>query len=403
MANQYGAVPRPTIRIERPERPDWEGIISDFQKKFFPSEEEKQELRLREDANDRANALLQLRRNEQVQTSIQNSKDNARADRLATIKEDENTRIEDTHQEAIKDKEFKIAEEDFNIGWNDRIKDNDIGGALAWASGYTTSNPRLSKKIASLEKNLSGKNMILESNVTALEGMLPGIIDKLGGRSIVKSILFKDPTAIAKEMLISEVGKITGDNEKEFERQATLIGLKLKQTEQMIDSPEKQAIMTSITEDINKFTEKSGVNVDNLLNNVGDIGIDVEEEPEYKASGVVGFLEDLAPTLGTAEKIGAKLGFPSAKKAVDKRIYKKNIEPYLIDNDAHGLIFYSALANVYGKNKDGEIGFLNEKGARLFKNTVPEDKQEQVLSVLKSYHTNPKKWLLDYYRKNPDK
>ena len=375
-----------------------------------------------EGENKRANALLQLKRNELRQANIQSSKDNARADRLVTIKEDVDARTEYEHQEAIKEKEFKIAEDDFNIGWNDRINDNDISGALDWASSYKSSNPRLSKKIASLEQTLSGKNMILESNVNALENMLPGITDKLGGRNIVKSILFKEPTAIAKEMLISEVGKITGDNEKEFERQSKLIGLKLKQAEQMIDGPEKQAIMTSITADINKFTEKSGVNVDNLLDNVGDVGIDLGEktESEYEATGLASVLPLVTEELGLAyDATSQALGFPSGKKAIaeriDKNIYQKNIKPALEKTNKYlkasssvdkktGKVSDSiikkleerssfakkeavnAFKNIYGITQTGEPGFINEEAARVFKNKVPAKDQSKVIQMLNEYY-----------------
>ena len=62
-----------------------------------------------------------------------------------------------------------------------------------------------------------------------------------------------------------------------------------------------------------------------------------------------------------------------------------------------------SLRNVYGKNSEGEIGFLNEKGSRLFRNTIPSDKQEEILSMLDSYYTNPKKGLTNYYADNPVK
>ena len=126
-----------------------------------------------------------------------------------------------------------------------------------------------------------------------------------------------------------------------------------------------------------------------------------EVEPEYQSSGVASFLGDIMPTLGTFEKASAGLGFSSGKKAVDKRIYKNKIEPAIQSNDDKKIL--ESLRNVYGKNSEGEIGFLNEKGSRLFRNTIPSDKQEEILSMLDSYYTNPKKWLTNYYADNPVK
>ena len=373
-------------------------ILSESLSKYIDS----QNPQVREE-NRRANALLQLKRNEQKLQRDALAKESQIADDEMKLKKAKGLREQTLHEQGIEDRIYKQAEDQFNVGYKSMVESGNFEDIGTYLGEYKTNNPRLNKKINSMLMAESGKNSALNSNVDIIEGFIPGITEKMGGKNALKSLMYKNPNEVASALFINEVGNVTDDNKEAFDKAIKIAQTKIKLASATLNPEEQSKIMRTVMDDLDKFREDTSINVDDLTRDVLDINIDTGEEvePEYQSSGVASFLGDIMPTLGTFEKASAELGFSSGKKAVDKRIYKNKIEPAIQSNDDKKIL--ESLRNVYGKNSEGEIGFLNEKGSRLFRNTIPSDKQEEILSMLDSYYTNPKKWLTNYYADNPVK
>jgi len=373
-------------------------ILSESLSKYIDS----QNPHVREE-NRRANAVLQLKRNEQELQRDALAKESQIADDEMQLKKAKGLREQTLHEQGIEDRIYKQAEDQFNVGYKSMVESGNFEDIGTYLGEYKTDNPRLNKKINSMLMAESGKNSALNSNVDIIEGFIPGITEKMGGKNALKSLMYKNPNEVASALFINEVGNVTDDNKEAFDKAIKIAQTKIKLASATLNPEEQSKIMRTVMDDLDKFREDTSINVDDLTRDVLDINIDTGEEvePEYQSSGVASFLGDIMPTLGTFEKASAELGFSSGKKAVDKRIYKNKIEPAIQSNDDKKIL--ESLRNVYGKNSEGEIGFLNEKGSRLFRNTIPSDKQEEILSMLDSYYTNPKKWLTNYYADNPVK
>ena len=405
--SRYNVVPQGQINIVRPQS----GVdmlletISQYADPSYQLSRKELAMKDRQMATDnrRADATLQLKRNEQELQRDALAKESQIADDEIQLKKDKDAREATLHQQGIEDRIYKQAEDQFDFGYEEMAKAGNFEDIGTYLGEYKTDNPRLNKKINSMLMAESGKNSALNSNIDIIEGFIPGITEEMGGKNALKSLMYKNPNEVASALFINEVGNVTDDNKEAFDRAIKIAQTKITLASATLNPEEQRKIMSTVMDDLDRFREDTSINVDDLTRDVLDINMDTGEEvePEYQSSGVASFLGDIMPTLGTFEKTSAGLGFSSGKKAVDKRIYKNKIEPAIQSNDNKKIL--ESLRNVYGKNSEGNIGFLNEKGSRLFRNTIPSDKQEEILSMLDSYYTNPKKWLTNYYADNPVK
>jgi hypothetical protein len=398
--SRYNVVPQGQINIVRPQS-GVDMLLETVSQYADPNYQLRRQQLASE--NRRADATLQLKRNEQKLQREALAKESQIADDEMKLKKAKGLREQTLHEQGIEDRIYKQAEDQFNVGYKSMVESGNFEDIGTYLGEYKTDNPRLNKKINSMLMAESGKNSALNSNVDIIEGFIPGITEKMGGKNALKSLMYKNPNEVASALFINEVGNVTDDNKEAFDKAIKIAQTKIKLASATLDPEEQSKIMSTVMDDLDRFREDTSINVDDLTRDVLDINVDTGEEiePEYQSSGVASFLGDIMPTLGTFEKASAGLGFSSGKKAVDKRIYKNKIEPAIQSNDDKKIL--ESLRNVYGKNSEGEIGFLNEKGSRLFRNTIPSDKQEEILSMLDSYYTNPKKWLTNYYADNPVK
>ena len=112
-------------------------ILSESLSKYIDS----QNPQVREE-NRRANALLQLKRNEQKLQRDALAKESQIADDEMKLKKAKGLREQTLHEQGIEDRIYKQAEDQFNVGYKSMVESGNFEDIGTYLGEYKTKNPR---------------------------------------------------------------------------------------------------------------------------------------------------------------------------------------------------------------------------------------------------------------------
>jgi len=267
MATKYDVIRRPGVQlVQKDPMSGWEALASALGDYYSPEEIRARKADRRADARveleqDRFDELQEQNDFNQEQTLVANRRQAALDKRQTTV-----------FNQGQEDRDYNQKKEDYDTALNPFIETGDLAGALEFLDTFKTDNPRLSAIAKQREKGLSRKNTQLNSAINDLSNLAPGLTDKYSEASL-KGMLFKNPNAIANQIMLSEIGQITKGKEREYEARKTILAGQLDQLKTTVaGTPAHAALLADIEATMSGIREYGGINIpDGGVNPVGDV------------------------------------------------------------------------------------------------------------------------------------
>tara|TARA_R100000808_G_scaffold9913_1_gene26875 strand:+ start:341 stop:1615 length:1275 start_codon:yes stop_codon:yes gene_type:complete len=313
MATRYDVIRRPGVQLIQEEPMSALDSLASALGDYYSPEE----IRARK-ADRRADARVRLeqdRFDELKEQTDFNQEQTRIANRRQAALDERQTLVFNQGQE---DRKFNRAKEDFDLALAPLLETGDMEGAIEFLDSYTTDNPRLSAIAKQREKNLNRRNSQLNSAVTALETLAPGLSDKFSA-STLKSMLFRDPNAIANQIMLGEIGQITKGKEREYEARKTILAGQLDQLKTAVAGTEAyNNLVNDIETTMSGIREYGGIGISggggedplgDITDLIGNENLDLEE-PD--------FFETLTAVFSPEKREGLEKKVSSPKYALSK-------------------------------------------------------------------------------------
>ena len=149
--SRYNVVPQGQINIVRPQS-GVDMLLETVSQYADPNYQLRRQQLASE--NRRADATLQLKRNEQKLQREALAKESQIADDEMKLKKAKGLREQTLHEQGIEDRIYKQAEDQFNVGYKSMVESGNFEDIGTYLGEYKTDNPRLNKKINSIYLNI---------------------------------------------------------------------------------------------------------------------------------------------------------------------------------------------------------------------------------------------------------
>jgi len=250
--SRYNVVPQGQINIVRPQS-GVDMLLETVSQYADPNYQLKRQQLASEDR--RANATLQLKRNEQELREKTFRKESILADNELAIKQSQEERAKETYLQGIKDKQYEQDLDQFNTIFNPIQETGNIDEISSFLDTYNTNNPRLTTHIEGQEKIVTSKNEALNNQISALQKIAPGLTSKYeNNMGALKTALFQNPGYIVDKMLEADIGKLTEGDEKQYQRDKDMLGMDIKMLGSLLPGSDEQlAALERIETSMNKM------------------------------------------------------------------------------------------------------------------------------------------------------
>ena len=412
MATKYDVIQRPGVQLKYDDpMSGWEALSSALGGYADPQ----YQLQLKRDRREDARVHLAGKRFDELQE--QNDLAEARQKKNDRINAENAKRQGITFQQAQEDREFNIEKENYDITINELSDVGDFEGLNEYLDTFTTSNPRLSAIAKNRGRLLSRRSSQLDSAVEDLLTLAPGLMEKYADTNALKALLFKNPNAIANQIMLGEIGEITQGKEKEYEARKSILAAQIEQLKLTLPGSQARidltSAMNSTIEGIRKyggFDVPAGVGGDPLGNIEDQLTPD-----EYKQAGFdfgTLFSEEASKKEKKAEKIREKHAPYFVSKLTNrldklaklkqspegmwgkKKSKKRNINKLEDEIGAY-------IKNVYSPT----YGFKDPKFRTAFKNKYKGEKYDEMIKYFNTFfpeYIKERKMLKEFGAYNPE-